>query len=1377
MSTIHSGSVGSVAQLALYRNERLAASAMERLSSGLAVNSARDDAVGASRLSLLARERRALGQAIENTQSAISMAQTVDQSLASISEQIGRLQTLALQARQPLLSDAMRESLDLEFQAMRAEVARSVESANWAGEPLLTGAAGDAVGNLPVRNLTSAPLFASSILEPVHTISVSGGNLLQSNVSERFIGPGRFLTTGELSFDIAANGMVTAVFNPSRGDPVALTVSANLSQGRLVIQAADGDNSQILEGSLSYRFQDINQDPISVSGEAVSLSVTIEPSLKTPTQSDLLLNGHPIGGPQPSDDLLSPRENAGASAISRAAVINRAAKDTGVRATVNENVLTGRAMDTRAQMSGLIEINGVSTRSIQTVANNPDETRRRVLFAINAISEETGVIAVSAGRTDQGVTLIARDGRNIEVNFQTEAETLRFEQATGVRSGVQAASITLETSRAGEITLEESYAGSLERLGLEPGTFGGTSVHSVTASRPEVLPAQPQVTSLRVTGTVRYGSNTSIAINGIRVTTDNTVRRHPQDVRDDLIRAINQRSAALGVTAAKGGSEEELLITATRGGVPFDLTIPSQSQTAELVGKTLDSSIAVNPDRLSETSLVINGVAIRESRPGDDQVSSAVANTSDPGASAIAIAAAINESTLLTGVRATSAPAEIQGLLTDTFSLETGTYSLWLNGVEVRVELIQSEPIAQRLTRIAEAIEVDYGRHGVVAIPTGEALTLRTPDGRNLSAWYDKTITGMSAAAFGLDGADGVAQVTKVTLQSIPVENPQATAGGSTGAQFYHYGRSTERLVMPNTSQNGIEVRDGQIYKLLSGEWVRVGSVNSQNLTGAPINANLVTNFGASTNFAGYQGSTSAGGWTVVADPMVPGDPARGVIQLPLFGGGTYPWAVPLDSSLPAAGQGAPIDQGFSTQLYVPSPNRYGYGDGEFRLITSNVPYGDDFTAEQVVKGPYMVTSGAVPFDQGAGNTVSFRWKADSTGDTYDVSAYLVDPDTGHSIQVLNASGSSSGQDQAWTTASATVDRPGRYHLVIIGGSLDINGQAGGQTIVSIDNLTHTSSVRLSNSDVSTMKSWITYTDSLGIDLGVNGVNFQRTPSTPALTIAGLATDIQAAIDDGRLSNLAVAFSGDSLTLSSTRPGVPFTITQASIGGDDGLSISTEELASNQPDSGAVRGVARPADGSIDAVTKYGGLLLSAVEGEKRFSVTVGTEGFGDDSHFYRLGFHAGQFGGPTADARLSAESARFKFQVGTLDGDVIFLDVPNLTAPSSQFAQLIHLESPALGLRSEAQAQDTQQALMGAQSELLQRRAEVGSFMNRLELQVGRLSEQSLEISRQQSVTGDLDYGVEATTLATTQIRQQASTAVLAQSNVNLRKALDLLR
>ena len=1377
MSTIHSGSVGTVAQLALFRNERQMASAMERLSTGLSVNSVRDDAVGASQLSLLARERRALGQAIENTHSAISMAQAVDQSLASISEQIGRLQTLALQAKQPLLSEAMRESLHLEFQSMRAEVARSIESASWAGKPLLTGAAGEAVGNLPVRNLTSAPLFASSILDPSHSIVVSGANLLQSNVSERFIGPGRFLTAGTLSLSIAANGSLSATYTPARGEAIAVSASINPGQGRIVIQASDGDNAQFLEGSLSYRFQDINQDPISVAGQAVSLSVTIEPSLKTPTQSDLVLNGQPIGGPQSTDDLLSPPENAGASALSRAAVINRASKDTGVRATVNENVLTGRAMDTRTQMSGVIEINGVSTRSIETVANNPDETRRRVLFAINAITEETGVIAVSAGSSDQGVTLIARDGRNIEVSFQTNAENLRFEQATGVRSGVQAASMTLETSREGQISLEESYAGSLEKLGLEPGVFLGTSTHAVTADRPEVLPAQPQVTSLKVTGTVRYGATTSIDINGIRVTTSSAFRRHPQDVRDDLIRAINLKSATLGVTASKGGTEEELLITGVKGGVPFDLTVPTQAQTAELVTRTLDSSIAVDPDRLGETSLLINGVSIRESRPSDDTVSSTVANTSDPGASAIAISAAINESTGLTGVTARPAPAEIQGLLTDTDSLATGTYSLWLNGVAVPVELIQSEPVSDRLDRIAKAIQVDFGRHGVVALPQGEALTLRTPDGRNLSAWYDNTITGMSSAAFGLDGGDGVAQVTKITLQSIPVENPQATAGGSTSAQFYHYGRSTERLVMPNTVQNGIEVRNGQIYKLLSSEWVRVGSVNSQNLTGAPINANLVTNFAASTTFFGTQGSTTAGGWTVVADPMVPGDPSRGIIQLPTSSGGSYTWSVPTDPSLPAAGQGAPLDQGFSTQLYVPSPNRYGYGDGEFRLITSNVPYGDDFTAGQVVKGPYMVTSGSVPFDQGAGNTVSFRWKADSTSDTYDVSAYLVDPDTGHSIEVLNASGSSSGQDQAWTTASATIDRPGRYHLVIIGGSLDINEQDGGQTIVSIDNLTHASSVRLSNSDVSTMKSWITYTDSLGIDIGINGVNFQRTPSTPALTAAGLAADIQTAINNGTLSNLAVAISGDSLTLTSTRPGVPFSITQASIGGDDGLSISTEELASNQPDSGAVRGVARPSDSGVDAVTQYGGLLLSGVDGEKRFSVTVGDEGFGEASRFYRLGFHAGQFGGPTADARLSAEASRFQFQVGSLDEDVIVLDIPNLGGPKSPLGEIVKPDSIELGLRTEAQTQATHEALVRSQEELLRRRAEIGGFMNRLELQIGRLSEQSLEISRQQSETGDLDYSTEATTLATTQIRQQASTAILAQSNVNLRKALDLLR
>ena len=1372
MSIIHSGSVGTVAQLALYRNERQMAASMAKLSTGLEINSARDNAVGASQLTLLSQKQRALGQAVENTHSAISMAQAVDQSLSSISEQLGRLQTLAMQARQPMLSSNMRESLDLEFQAMRAEVARSIQSASWAGKPLLTGAAGEAVGNLPVRNLTSAPLFSSSILDSQHLITVTGADLLESNVSERFIGPGRFLTSGELTMHLAADGSASALFTPARGEPIAVTASVNASQGRVLIQADQGDNAQFLEGSLSYRFEDINQDPINVSGEAVTLVVAVEPALKPPIQADLTLNNQPIGAPQEGDDLVSPPENAASSALSRAAVINRATKDTGVRATVNENVLTGRAMDTRTRMSGVIQINGVFTRSIETVANQPDETRRRVLFAINAISEQTGVIAVGAGSPDQGVTLIAKDGRNIEVSFNTDAETLRFEQATGLRSGVQAGSITLETAREGDIRIEESYAGSLEKLGLEPGIFGGTSAHAVSAPRPEVLPAQPQVTSLKVTGAVTYGAATSIEIDGVRVTTTNRFRRHPQDVRDDLIRAINLKSATLGVTASKGGTEEELLITGMRGGVPFDLTVPSQSQTAELVTRTLDASIAVDPDRLGETTLVINGVAIRESRPTDDQASSMIANTSDPGASAIAIAAAINESSTLTGVIAQPTAAEIQGILTDTATLPSGTYSLWLNGVEVPIDLIQSEPIDERLARIAEAVAIDYGRHGVVAIPMKEALTLRTPDGRNLSAWYDNTITGLSSAAFGLDGADGIAQVTKITLQSIPVENPQSSGGGSTSAQFYHYGRGTERLVMPNRVENGIEVRDRVLYKLLSGEWVNVGIVSAQDVWGNPITASLATSYG-NTGFYGASNATGVSGWSVTTDPVAPGDPLIGSIRIPP-GTGT-PWPIPIDTSLPAAGQGVPVDQGFSARLYVASPNRFGNGDGEFRLITGAVPYGDDFTAGQVVKGPYMVTSSSVPFDQGAGNTVSFRWKADSTGDTFDVSAYLVDPSTGHSIEVLNASGTNPGQDQAWSTASATIDRPGRYHLVIIGGSVDANQQATGQTVVSIDNLSHTSSVRLTSSDVATMNSWITYTDSLGIDLGINGVNFQRTPSTPALTASGLATDIQAAIDDGRLSNLAVSVSGDSLTLTSTRPGVPFSITQASIGGDDGLSISTEELASNQPDSGAVRGVARPAEDNIDAVTRYGGLLLSSVDGEQRFSVTVGEEGFGETSRFYRLGLHAGQFGGPTADARLTAEASRFRFQVGTQDDDVIALDIPNLAGPRSALSPLADLSNLNINLQSQEQTQATHEVLQQAQTDLLERRAQIGGFMNRLELQIGRLSEQSLEISRQQSLTGDLDYSVEATQLATSQIRQQASTAVLAQSNVNLRKALDL--
>src|SRR5690606_16410121 len=105
---------------------------------------------------------------------------------------------------------------------------------------------------------------------------------------------------------------------------------------------------------------------------------------------------------------------ADASAIAKAAAINKKSAETGVTAFVNENVVNGSKMAAGAT-TAKVSINGVVV-DLQSTANANDvdkaATRTSVIAAINAVSGQTGVVA-SDGGNDNGVILTAADGRNI----------------------------------------------------------------------------------------------------------------------------------------------------------------------------------------------------------------------------------------------------------------------------------------------------------------------------------------------------------------------------------------------------------------------------------------------------------------------------------------------------------------------------------------------------------------------------------------------------------------------------------------------------------------------------------------------------------------------------------------------------------------------------------------------------------------------------------------------------------------------------------------------------------------------------------------------------------------------------------------------------
>ena len=129
-------------QRALNQSQDLRAAAVQRLSSGLRINAARDDAAGLAISERLTAQIRGLAQSNRNAQDAIGMSQTAEAALASISDNLQRVRELAVRAANGTNSAADRNSLDAEVQQRVAEIDRIAASSSFGGIKLLDGSAG-----------------------------------------------------------------------------------------------------------------------------------------------------------------------------------------------------------------------------------------------------------------------------------------------------------------------------------------------------------------------------------------------------------------------------------------------------------------------------------------------------------------------------------------------------------------------------------------------------------------------------------------------------------------------------------------------------------------------------------------------------------------------------------------------------------------------------------------------------------------------------------------------------------------------------------------------------------------------------------------------------------------------------------------------------------------------------------------------------------------------------------------------------------------------------------------------------------------------------------------------------------------------------------
>ena len=141
---INSNILSLTAQRNLNKSQSALATSLQRLSSGLRINSAKDDAAGLAISERFTTQIRGLNQAIRNSNDGISLAQTAEGALAEVTANMQRIRELAVQSANATNSASDRTALDQEVQQRIAEIDRVATQTSFNGQKVLDGSFGTA---------------------------------------------------------------------------------------------------------------------------------------------------------------------------------------------------------------------------------------------------------------------------------------------------------------------------------------------------------------------------------------------------------------------------------------------------------------------------------------------------------------------------------------------------------------------------------------------------------------------------------------------------------------------------------------------------------------------------------------------------------------------------------------------------------------------------------------------------------------------------------------------------------------------------------------------------------------------------------------------------------------------------------------------------------------------------------------------------------------------------------------------------------------------------------------------------------------------------------------------------------------------------------
>ena len=559
MSVINTNVKALAAQASMSNVNKSMETAMERLSTGIRINSAKDDAAGLAIALRMTADIRGTAVAIRNANDGISLSQTAEGGLGQINDILQRMRELAVQSSNGTASADNRAASQLEITQLKQEIDTIAGRTNFNGIKLLEGNA----SKLNIQTGVNAGDMMTMSIAASRTTDLGIGGRASLTATGQTGAQGALnkqMNAGDLIINgvqVGSSSALDDTVSAAVPEVVTLTFAALTTANATVIfdgvtttraaAGAAGDTSTAALTAAQF-ITDYNAAAnTNYIAEAEGTTKVRLTSKTTANITDSALTGTATGGEVPGLARLQGGGDKASSAIAKVAAINAVSSQSGVTASVGKTIVSGTSQSATA-LTGSVIINGVKTGDFSTTTD-AGVSRSNAVAAINLITNQTGVRAVDTGDIAKGVQLIAEDGRNVTVSYKGLTAGATGLGAEGVATG----SYQLTSVSGGPIVLGSTSNGTIANAGVSAGTYVANVSTVTTVSRSVATTAAPTASTSGVlaAGTMR--------INGIAIDAAVTASDTASDISATsssksassiaIAAAINAKTNLTGVTA------------------------------------------------------------------------------------------------------------------------------------------------------------------------------------------------------------------------------------------------------------------------------------------------------------------------------------------------------------------------------------------------------------------------------------------------------------------------------------------------------------------------------------------------------------------------------------------------------------------------------------------------------------------------------------------------------------------------------------------------------------------------------------------------------------------------------------------------------------